>query len=155
MSNSSATLLFVGLLALQTVTGAPICLAQDLTPPDYYFQFREATEASEQGDHGRAKAIWTRLAEQTPDNPMIWYRLAQAHRELGETEQAIRAGERFIQLGFTHMRARATTTKPWTRSTPRSEPDDRIEPPSSTTKPSSHCAPTRDSRRWSECHRAQ
>ncbi len=31
---------------------------------------------------------------------MVWFRLAQAHRELGETAQAIRAGERFIQLGF-------------------------------------------------------
>ncbi len=48
MSNSSAMRLFVGLLALQTgFTGAPICLAQDLTPTDYYFKFQEATEASD------------------------------------------------------------------------------------------------------------
>jgi len=74
--------------------------AQDVSPSDYYFAWQDARAAQADGRFDEAQALWTELAQATPNNVTLWLRLAETHVALGQLAEALHAGTRAYELGL-------------------------------------------------------
>jgi hypothetical protein len=87
-------------IVVLTATAVSVARGQDLTPVDYYFTWQEAQAAQADRRFDEARDLWTRLADLTPDNVLLWLRLAETNVALGQFPEALRAGTRAYELGL-------------------------------------------------------
>lgn len=88
------------LTVLMLTMAASVARGQDLGPADYYFTWQQADAAHADQRFDEARDLWTRLTEVTPDNVMLWLRLAETYVALGQFNEALRAGIRAYELGL-------------------------------------------------------
>ena len=90
----------LAIAAVVAVMAAGTARGQQLSPADYYFALLDAQAAQAEGRFQEAQALWTRLAEVTPDNATLWLRLAETRVALGRSGEALVAGARAYELGL-------------------------------------------------------
>jgi len=90
----------LAIAAALAVTAAGTARGQQFSPADYYFAWQDARAAQAEGRFEEAQALWTQLAEVTPDNATLWLRLAETRVALGQLAEALVAGARAYELGL-------------------------------------------------------
>jgi cytochrome c-type biogenesis protein CcmH/NrfG len=73
-------------------------IVADPTQKDVYLRLANIYMNNEVLDYGSAKTVLIKLTSVDPENPDVYLKLGIAQRELGETEAAILAWQKYLQL---------------------------------------------------------